>query len=381
MLGARGVSLGLGKINLSDLNKIPAMDRGQLPRIKKKPKIKSQVKVKKYVDKETLWTACRTVIFGVIIISLGIIMTGLGYFDKELAKVTVYNETITANITYIDNFRRIQFKSMQYIGPVLMGIGSFMLIIACVITLESRDKHTLVIQNEAEKQRKILKEEECNIDEKEKFVEVKETIFLNSKKYNKNMTSDNNEVMIRNEEEDKSLNDDDRSSKLSSGNELSVDIEDLDDECFVTSDKEYDNSLPRRRQSNMSYQNIKSIVDRNKNKKYINNKIRRHDTMSPASMSRRESYARRRSMFNLQGKDNHSISTGNLDKQNLYEHRDLYAELLEDFYKKYALKNEDKDSIITKDELVSKGTNLDTATILIHNVSGDKIQEEDVENN
>lgn len=36
------------------------------------------------------------------------------------------------------------FQSMQYIGPILMGIGTFVLIIACVITLESRDKHAQV---------------------------------------------------------------------------------------------------------------------------------------------------------------------------------------------------------------------------------------------
>lgn len=30
---------------------------------------------------------------------------------------------------------------MQYIGPIFMGIGMFLLIIACVITLESRDRH------------------------------------------------------------------------------------------------------------------------------------------------------------------------------------------------------------------------------------------------
>lgn len=35
---------------------------------------------------------------------------------------------------------RYFFKSLQYIGPVAMGIGTFILIIACVITFESRDK-------------------------------------------------------------------------------------------------------------------------------------------------------------------------------------------------------------------------------------------------
>uniref|UniRef100_A0A0N5CCX4 Ion_trans_2 domain-containing protein n=1 Tax=Strongyloides papillosus TaxID=174720 RepID=A0A0N5CCX4_STREA len=364
MLGARGVSLGLGKINLSDLNKIPAMDRGQIPRIKKKPKVKPRVRVKKYVDKKTLWTACRTVIFGVIIISLGMIMTGLGYFDKELAKVTVYNETITSNITYIDNFRRIQFKSMQYIGPVLMGIGSFMLIIACVITLESRDKHTLIIQNEADKQRKIIKDD----NEKENFIEIKETIFLNTKKYKKDgeIVSEDNNNTSENAE-------DDNSSHIECGKELSIDVEDLENECFRTPEKERDSKYSKRR-ATISHQYSKSMVDKNRVRELKTDHLSRRGTVSPSTSFRRPSNTRRRSMFSLQG-DDHSVSTDNLAKQHLYENRDLYAELLEDFYNKYGGKSI-KD--ITENNLLPS-TNLDN--ILIHNITNQKIQEEDTENN
>ncbi|CEF67585.1 Protein of unknown function DUF2371, TMEM200 family-containing protein [Strongyloides ratti] len=410
MLGARGVSLGLGKINLSDLNKIPTMDRGQVPRIKKKPKIKPQVRVKKYVDKEeeeeynyeirlnpqlmgkiplrkpkkidknkkayywrlyyennkkTLWTACRAVIFGVIIITLGIIMTGLGYFDKELAKVTVYNETTTSNITYIDNFRRIQFKSMQYIGPVLMGVGSFMLIIACVITLESRDKHTLIIQNEADKQRKILKDD----DEKEKFVEVKETMFLNTKKYiqDKKLFNENDEKYIKNDE----IINDDNISRLTCGNDLSINVEDLDDECFKPPEK---CNIKTKRRATISCQYSKSMVDKTRVNRLKQDYISKKPTISSSTSFKRASNQKRRSIFNLQGKDQ-SVSTDDLAKQHLYENRDLYAELLEDFYKKYAVNN-----VKTVDENnLLPNTNLDD--IIIHNVSSEKIQEEDPENN
>uniref|UniRef100_A0A0K0E3F6 Transmembrane protein 200A n=1 Tax=Strongyloides stercoralis TaxID=6248 RepID=A0A0K0E3F6_STRER len=364
MLGARGVSLGLGKINLSDLNKIPTMDRGQVPRIKKKPKTKPQVRVKKYVDKETLWTACRAVIFGVIIISIGIIMTGLGYFDKELAKVTVYNKTTTANITYIDNFRRIQFKSMQYIGPILMGIGSFMLIIACVITLESRDKHTLIIQNESDKQRKILKSD----DEKENFVEVKETIFLNTKNSikDKELSIENGEKNISNEEDD-----DDTLSKMSYENDLSIDIDDLDDDCFVEPEK---NNVKAKRRATISCQHSKSMVDRNRVKELKHNNFFKKKAISSTTSFRRPSNGKRHSIFNLQ-RDDQSVSTDNLAKQHLYENRDLYAELLEDFYKQYGGKNA---KTVDENKLLPN-TNLDN--IQIHNVSSEKIQEEDVENN
>ncbi|KAK6022391.1 hypothetical protein OSTOST_11917 [Ostertagia ostertagi] len=51
---------------------------------------------------------------------------------------------------------------MQYLGPILMGIGSFILIIACVVTLESRDKHAQVITEESMsfKKRRMMSIEE-----------------------------------------------------------------------------------------------------------------------------------------------------------------------------------------------------------------------------
>lgn len=55
MLAARGVSLGLGKINLSELNQLPISDRailGKLKRIKKKADEKPKLIIKKHVDKK-----------------------------------------------------------------------------------------------------------------------------------------------------------------------------------------------------------------------------------------------------------------------------------------------------------------------------------------
>lgn len=56
MLAARGVSLGLGKINLSELNQLPSQDRATLGRIarakKKKDLMKPRLIVKKRVDRK-----------------------------------------------------------------------------------------------------------------------------------------------------------------------------------------------------------------------------------------------------------------------------------------------------------------------------------------
>ncbi|CAD5210324.1 unnamed protein product [Bursaphelenchus xylophilus] len=152
MLAARGVSLGLGKINLSELNQLPVADRallGRIQKLKKKAQEKPKIVVKKYVDKKTLWAACRAVVVGGIIIALGLLMTILGYFDRDLTTSTLYNMTTGDEIVVIDASLRYKLKSMQYVGPVLMGLGTFLLIIACVITLESRDRHAQIIQEES----------------------------------------------------------------------------------------------------------------------------------------------------------------------------------------------------------------------------------------
>ncbi|VDM79076.1 unnamed protein product [Strongylus vulgaris] len=74
-------------------------------------------------------------------------MTVLGYFDKQFSERT---EVIDGTVSvYHDRVVQYQLKSMQYLGPILMGIGSFILIIACVVTLESRDKHAQVITEES----------------------------------------------------------------------------------------------------------------------------------------------------------------------------------------------------------------------------------------
>ncbi|KAK0426496.1 hypothetical protein QR680_009739 [Steinernema hermaphroditum] len=150
MLAARGVSLGLGKINLSDLHNFPGGDRAAIGRTRrsKDVAVKPKLRVKKHVDKKTLWAACRAVAFGTTIIVFGMIMAVVGYFDKDLSTYEEYDAVLQKNVTKVNDLFRIQLKSMQYIGPVVMGIGSFLLIIACVITLESRDRHAQVIQDE-----------------------------------------------------------------------------------------------------------------------------------------------------------------------------------------------------------------------------------------
>ncbi|EFP02739.1 hypothetical protein CRE_28328 [Caenorhabditis remanei] len=134
----------------------------------------------------TVWAACRAVIFGCIIIVVGLAMTVLGYFDKYFSEKI---EIIDGNehVTY-DRMIQYQLKSMQYLGPILMGIGSFILIIACVVTLESRDKHAQIITEESilQKRRRLISEEEEKAEHNDVFIdddEDKEPYFGDGRRF------------------------------------------------------------------------------------------------------------------------------------------------------------------------------------------------------
>ncbi|CAP21137.2 Protein CBG24559 [Caenorhabditis briggsae] len=119
----------------------------------------------------TVWAACRAVIFGCIIIVVGLAMTVLGYFDKYFSEKTEIIDG-TEQVTH-DRMIQYQLKSMQYLGPILMGIGSFILIIACVVTLESRDKHAQIITEESilQKRRRLISEEEEKAEHNDVFIQ------------------------------------------------------------------------------------------------------------------------------------------------------------------------------------------------------------------
>uniref|UniRef100_A0AC34G4P1 Uncharacterized protein n=1 Tax=Panagrolaimus sp. ES5 TaxID=591445 RepID=A0AC34G4P1_9BILA len=82
-------------------------------------------------------------------------MTVLGYFHRELATTVVYNSTLQTEMSELNDTKRVLFKGMQFVGPVCMGFGAFAMIIACVMTLESRDRHAQIIQEESSEYRKL----------------------------------------------------------------------------------------------------------------------------------------------------------------------------------------------------------------------------------
>ena len=85
-------------------------------------------------------------------------MSFMGYYAEyfassgETALIPSYNGT--EEYLHINSALKFHISNFRYIGPLFMGLGTFLAIVACVIVLETRDK---VLEMMEEKQWKKYK--------------------------------------------------------------------------------------------------------------------------------------------------------------------------------------------------------------------------------
>ncbi|KRZ05690.1 hypothetical protein T11_6886 [Trichinella zimbabwensis] len=68
---------------------------------------------------------CRISLSGSLLLAAGVAMSIVGYYSRQEASAFATSDPLVP---------------LSYLGPVVMGAGAFILIIVCVVTLESRDK-------------------------------------------------------------------------------------------------------------------------------------------------------------------------------------------------------------------------------------------------
>lgn len=85
---------------------------------------------------------CVTVTMGCFLFIVGAIMCNFAFHAKDFSSSTVLpsNYNTTATEIVIDKPKFEALKSLTFIGPSLMGLGIFIIIIACVLLLDKRDK-------------------------------------------------------------------------------------------------------------------------------------------------------------------------------------------------------------------------------------------------
>ena len=123
----------------------------------KKPKKKSTLTLRQRLYVPCMWSSCVSCCSGFVIMFGGLAMSFMGFYAEFFA-TSVQTSQSAANGTekylHIDPALRYHIANFRYIGPLLMGLGTFLAIVACVIVLETRDK---VLEMMEEKQWKAYK--------------------------------------------------------------------------------------------------------------------------------------------------------------------------------------------------------------------------------
>ena len=94
-----------------------------------------------------LWHACRAVTIGIALIITGISLTVIGYLSdqkeyKEHLEMSRKFDNYTSS-KYKDG--RLHLSNISFSGPVVLGTGGFLVIVACVMTLEARDNAAKIV--------------------------------------------------------------------------------------------------------------------------------------------------------------------------------------------------------------------------------------------
>lgn len=82
---------------------------------------------------------CLVLALAMCLITCGAVMCNFAFHAEKLSSTTHHDSYNTTKVVIND----LQFKllrSFTYIGPALMGFGIFIIIIACVVLLDKRDK-------------------------------------------------------------------------------------------------------------------------------------------------------------------------------------------------------------------------------------------------
>ncbi|XP_046397681.1 uncharacterized protein LOC124164401 [Ischnura elegans] len=90
-----------------------------------------------------LWNACKALSLGLVLLALGCAMATLGYYADQLSEWRQAEGNSTLSIK--DDWAGFHLNNLSYAGPIVMGVGGFIVVAACVMTFEARDSAAKVV--------------------------------------------------------------------------------------------------------------------------------------------------------------------------------------------------------------------------------------------
>ncbi|XP_014250656.1 uncharacterized protein LOC106667300 [Cimex lectularius] len=99
--------------------------------------------VKGKVSSRCFWNACKALSFGLLLMFIGTTMAILGYYADQLSVGQEMRGNTTVRIKH--EARGFHLNNLSYAGPIVMGVGGFIVVAACVMTFEARDSAAKVV--------------------------------------------------------------------------------------------------------------------------------------------------------------------------------------------------------------------------------------------
>ncbi|XP_074094825.1 uncharacterized protein LOC141524714 [Cotesia typhae] len=95
------------------------------------------------VTTRCLWHACRALGIGLLLMLLGACMATIGYYADQLSVAQEIRGNMTIRVK--NESRGFHLNNLSYAGPIVMGVGGFIVVAACVMTFEARDSAAKVV--------------------------------------------------------------------------------------------------------------------------------------------------------------------------------------------------------------------------------------------
>ncbi|XP_053593773.1 uncharacterized protein LOC103580750 [Microplitis demolitor] len=95
------------------------------------------------VTTRCLWHACRALGIGLLLMLLGACMATIGYYADQLSVAQEIRGNMTVRVK--NESRGFHLNNLSYAGPIVMGVGGFIVVAACVMTFEARDSAAKVV--------------------------------------------------------------------------------------------------------------------------------------------------------------------------------------------------------------------------------------------
>ncbi|XP_078035103.1 uncharacterized protein LOC144469075 [Augochlora pura] len=99
--------------------------------------------VRDKVTTRCLWYACEALGIGLLLMLLGACMATIGYFADQLSVAQEVRGNLTIRVK--NESRGFHLNNLSYAGPIVMGVGGFIVVAACVMTFEARDNAAKVV--------------------------------------------------------------------------------------------------------------------------------------------------------------------------------------------------------------------------------------------